>query len=113
MRQSVFLLGLAEVLENHHGIALDLFDCRVVVLEDVNPALVVGRSRALIALAVAESLGKVEAETVHFVFRQKILQAFLHVRADDFVLVIPVVEHVVGMGCLHIEEGVVGSGTVS
>ena len=100
------------MLEDHYGIALHLADGIVVVLENVDTALVIVGCRTLCAVLVGESLGEVEPESVHPVLLDEVAEALFHVLPCEFEFVVPVVEHAVWMRSVNIEPRVVGSGLV-
>ena len=108
------LLGItAEVLEYHYGLGIHGLDGVMVLGEHVDTTLVVVRCGGLGTFALGEALGEVEAETIEAVLTEQVLEVALHMLAHLGVLVVPVVEHAVGVGGCDVEPRVVRCGTVA
>ena len=107
------LLGIAtKMLEYDNGIGAYGFDGIMVLGEYVDTALVVVRCGGLGTLALGEAFGEVEAETVEAVLTEQIFKIALYMLTHLGILVVPVVEHAVGMWGCDVEPWIVPCGAV-
>ena len=100
------------MLKYDYRLGMHILDGLIVVSKNGNTSLVVVRSRLLSTLTLGKPLGEVEAETINMVFTEQILQVTLHMIADFEILVVPVVEHAIGMRSRHVEPRIVGCGAI-
>ena len=101
----LIVLVIHEMLKDNYSIRICSLDRIVVACKDVHTRLVVCR---ILSALISQSLCQVEAEAVHMVFLDEVLQAAVYMFLDHSNLVVEVLVHSEAVRCHDIVPRVVG-----